>query len=86
MEPRDASDVNAEFARLMAETAKQRSYYSASLDLPEQFRKETLRLMQETLRLGKETERLAKWDRWVLPLSMVSLTFSVITLCLVWNR
>lgn len=79
MKDRDASDVNAEFARQMQDTARARAQYEQTLEFCDLAHRTTMDLM-------RETERISKWDRWMLPLSLASLTFSVITLCVVWQK
>ena len=79
MKDRDASDENAEFARQMEETARARAQYAQTVKFCDFAHRDITDLM-------RETERIAKWDRWMLPLSLLSLTFTVITLCVVWNR
>ena len=79
MKDRDASDVNAEFARQMEETATARAHHAQTVKFCDLGHRDIMDLM-------RETERIAKWDRWMLPLSLLSLTFTVITLCVVWNR
>lgn len=79
MKVRDASDVNAEFARQMQETARARAQFSHTPQLPELDGQTAMDLM-------RETQQIAKWDRWILPLSMTSLSCSALTLFLVWQR
>lgn len=77
MKDRDASDVNAEFARQMEETA--RAQYTQTVEFCDLAHRNIMDLM-------RQTEQVSKWDRWMLPLSMTSLAFTVFTLCFVWNR
>lgn len=79
MNDRDASDVNAEFARQTAETARERAMYAQTAAFSDLAHRTTMQLM-------RETERIAKRDRWIPWLSLMSLTCSVVALYVVWHK
>lgn len=79
MKDRDATDVNAEFARMMAQTAEERASYAHT----EQF---CNLAHQSTMELMRQTQRTVSWNRWIVPLTLFSLVMSSIAVGVTYLR
>lgn len=79
MKDRDASDVNAEFARMMAQTAEERASYAHT----DRF---CNLAHQSTMELMRQTQRIDSWNRWIGPLTLCSLVMSAIAVGVTYFR